>query len=133
MVTTLRGYLIELKKVGNYSWSYLSRETGYPEGTIRKIFSGETVDPRFETVAKLVIVMNGDLNVAAGLKPKVEHNFCHETKQAFQERIAELKETISLLRKDKKHLAISLFVLGCFIVLWFILDISIGTRGWFKF
>lgn len=45
----VREYLTALKNKGNFSWSDLSGLSGLPDATIRKIFSGETADPRLET------------------------------------------------------------------------------------
>ena len=58
----IREYLKTLKTNGNFSWQDISEKSGIPEVTIRKIFSGETEDPRFETVAKLVGAMGGSLD-----------------------------------------------------------------------
>ena len=58
----VKNYLTSLKNKGNFSWSELSEMSGLPDATIRKIFSGETADPRFETVAKLVMAMGGSLD-----------------------------------------------------------------------
>ena len=53
----VKDYLNALKNKGNFSWSDLSNLSGIPDATIRKIFSGETADPRLETVVKLVTAM----------------------------------------------------------------------------
>lgn len=50
----IKEYLKYLKVNGNFSWHDISNASGLPEVTIRKIFSGETADPRFETVVRLV-------------------------------------------------------------------------------
>lgn len=42
--------------------------SGLPDTTIRKIFSGETADPRFETVVRLVSAMGGSLDDILGKK-----------------------------------------------------------------
>ena len=46
----------------NLSWQDISDASGLPEATIRKIFSGETADPRFETVVRLVSAMGASLD-----------------------------------------------------------------------
>ena len=58
----IKEYLKYLKTNGNYSWHDISVASGLPEITIRKIFSGETADPRFETVVRLVSAMGGSLD-----------------------------------------------------------------------
>ena len=61
----VKEYLTALKNKGNFSWSDLSNLSGLPDATIRKIFSGETADPRLETVVKLVAAMGGSLDEMA--------------------------------------------------------------------
>jgi len=58
----IKEYLTKLKTNGSYSWSDIANASGLPETTIRKIFSGETADPRFETVVRIVSAMGGSLN-----------------------------------------------------------------------
>ncbi len=43
----------ELKEKYGFSNSYLSKHTGVPLGTVQKIFSGETQQPRYETLKAL--------------------------------------------------------------------------------
>ena len=65
-------YLKYLKTNGNFSWHDISNASGLPEATIRKIFSGETADPRFETVVRLVSAMGGSLDKINAIE-KVEN------------------------------------------------------------
>ena len=55
-------YLKALKSKGKFTSAELAQMSGIPETTIRKILSGETADPRFDTVAKLVAAMGGSMN-----------------------------------------------------------------------
>ena len=56
--------MLALKNKKNLKFTQLSNLSGIPEATIRKIFSGDTPDPRFETVAKLIVAMGGSLDDA---------------------------------------------------------------------
>ena len=66
----VRDYLVSLKNKGNFSWNDLSEMSGLPDTTIRKIFSGETADPRFETVVRLVSAMGGSLDDILGKRKR---------------------------------------------------------------
>ena len=68
----IKEYLKYLKTNGNFSWHDISNASGLPEATIRKIFSGETADPRFETVVRLVSAMGGSLDKINAIE-KVEN------------------------------------------------------------
>lgn len=93
----MREYLISLKNKGNYSWSDLSNLSGLPDATIRKIFSGETSDPRFETVAKLVTAMGGSLNeiVDEPQEGDLDMNAIIAIKEVYEARISDLKTASS--------------------------------------
>ena len=68
----IKEYLKYLKTNGHFSWHDISAASGLPEATIRKIFSGETADPRFETVVRLVSAMGGSLDKINAIE-KVEN------------------------------------------------------------
>lgn len=135
----VKNYLISLKNKGNFTWSDLSEMSGLPEATIRKIFSGETADPRFETVAKLVSAMGGSLDeIIQGKKAsEIETNAVIAIKESYEARISDLKasalEHITSLKRDKKILCIAIFVLTAILVLLFALDFYIATSGWIKY
>ena len=148
----IKQHLATLKKQGNFSWSELAEKSGLPDPTIRKIFSGETADPRFETVARLVIAMGGSLDEIAGNKKeepkeilieepkeenKKEHASVQEIKEVYEARIAEIKnsaaEHLESVKKDKRYLALACAFLGAFTILWLLIDLLIGSVGWFRY
>ncbi len=135
----VKDYLNALKNKGNFSWSDLSNLSGLPDATIRKIFSGETADPRLETVAKLVTAMGGSLDelVSGERKEKVEMNAIMAVKEVYEARIADIKESsvehVNSLEKDKLCLAIVSCVLGVVLILFFLVDILIGSVGWIRY
>lgn len=136
----VKDYLNSLKNKGNFSWSDISNLSGLPDATIRKIFSGETADPRFETVAKLVIAMGGSMNDIVGdtkEKEDVEMNSIIALKEVYEARIADLKESANLhassLKKDKRVLAIACGVLGLVLISFLLVDLMIGTVGWIRY
>lgn len=136
----VREYLTSLKNKGNFSWSELSEMSGLPDATIRKIFSGETADPRFETVARLVTAMGGSLDEILGkAKPemKAEASAVTDVREIYEVRIEEIKrssvEHIESLKKDKRFLTVVCAVLGLFIIFWLGIDLMIGSVGWFRY
>lgn len=136
----VKGYLTSLKNKGNFSWSELSELSGLPDATIRKIFSGETADPRFETVVKLVTAMGGSLDEILGPvkeTPKPETNAVIALKEVYEARIEEMKkssaEHLESLKKDKRYLAITCAVLGIFMIGWLLVDLMVGSVGWFRY
>ena len=122
----VKDYLATLKNAGDYSWAEISSITGLPESTIRKIFSGETADPRFETVAKIVIAMGGDLSdaVSNSKKKEIEVSSTISLKESCDQRLADQREYIDSLKRDKRVLSIAVAVLTSIIAI--ILAISVA-------
>ena len=135
----VKEYLTTLKNKGNFSWSDLSNMSGLPDATIRKIFSGETADPRLETVVKLVTAMGGSMDelVNGEKEGEVEMNAILAVKEVYESRIADIKasyiEHINSLKKDKLYLAIIVCVLGAFLILFLLVDLMIGSVGWIRY
>lgn len=131
----VKDYLNTLKNAGGYTWQDIANISGIPEATIRKVFSGETADPRFETIAKLVIAMGGDMNDAMDNKKKkeIEINSTISLKESCEMRLDDQKEYIASLKNDKKILGIALAVLGGIVVLILVLDIVLASHGWIRY
>lgn len=55
-------YFAQLKSRSGMSWSDISDASQIPIPTIRKIFSGDTVNPSFDTVVALVNALGGSLS-----------------------------------------------------------------------
>lgn len=119
-------------------WSKLST---VPEATIRKILSGETPDPRFDTIVKLVTPLGGSLDDIVGAKKEVEigNNAVMVLKDAYESRIEALRERLDdakkyaeSLHRDKKMLGIAVVVLIAIIVGVFVFDIALDTNGWLQ-
>lgn len=131
----VKEYLNTLKSAGNYSWSDIANLSGIPEATVRKVFSGETADPRFETIAKLVISMGGDMNDVLDNKKKkdIEISSTITLKESCEMRLDDMKEYIASLKHDKKILGIAISVLIGVVVLLLVLDILIASHGWIRY
>ena len=131
----VKDYLNTLKNAGGYTWQDIANISGIPEATIRKVFSGETADPRFETIAKLVIAMGGDMNDAIDNKKKkeIEISSTISLKESCEMRLDDQKEYIASLKNDKKILGIALAALGGIVVLILVLDIVLASHGWIRY
>ncbi len=141
----IKEYLKYLKTNGNYSWHDISVASGLPEITIRKIFSGETADPRFETVVRLVSAMGGSLDKINAIE-KVEKVEISEDsqikalkalKEVYEERIKDIKQSsvehIQSLKRDNKILIIAVSILSVLLIGALIIDLFIGSVGWLRF
>lgn len=127
----VKDYLMTLKNAGSYSWSDIATLSGIPEATVRKVFSGETADPRFETIAKLVISMGGDMNdvINNNKKKEIEISSTISLKESCEMRLQDQKEYIDSLKRDKIILAIVVCVLVLFIVSLLVIDVILGSHG----
>jgi predicted transcriptional regulator len=141
----IKEYLKSLKSNGNFSWQDISKASGLPEATIRKIFSGETADPRFETVVRLVSAMGGSLDKINDIEKSEKIEKSEESqmkaliavKEIYEERIKELKDSSSehlhSLKRDKKILTVAVCVLSVVLMSILLLDVFIGTIGWIRY
>lgn len=88
----VREYLIALKNSGSFSHEDIANLSGIPLQTVRNIYNGKTPDPRFATVAKIIISLGGDLNEIIGYEKKkeIEVNSTVSLKETYEMRIADL-------------------------------------------
>ena len=98
----VKEYLKQLKTAKGLSWQDISSASGLPEATIRKIFSGETADPRFETVVRLVSAMGGSLDKINAID-KIEK--IEKTEESDMKAIIAVKEVYESRIKDVKDSA----------------------------
>lgn len=88
----VREYLSALKNTGSFSYEDIANLSGIPLQTVRNIYNGKTPDPRFATVAKIIISLGGDLNEIIGYEKKkeIEVNSTVSLKETYEMRIADL-------------------------------------------
>lgn len=120
-------------------WSNLST---VPEATIRKILSGETPDPRFDTIVKLVSSVGGSVDdVISGKKgSEIEKNAVIVLKEAYEsriealrERVADLKERVAAADREKRILYTTVAALVAVLVSILVFDIAVGEHGWIRY
>ena len=138
----VRDYLNTLKIKGNFTCAEISKLSGIPEPTVRKILSGETEDPRFETIVKLVTSMGGSMDDIMGGKKEseIENNAVMVLKEAYEARIDALRERIDDIKKyaeslhrDKKMLGLVVLALGFLLVGLLVFDIALDSNGWLRY
>lgn len=97
-------YLIALKETGNFSYEDIANLSGIPVQTVRNIYTGKTPDPRFATVAKIIISLGGDLNEIIGYEKKkeIEVNSTVSLKETYEMRIADLIKSYEDRIEDAK-------------------------------
>ena len=88
----VREYIHALMKAGNFTHEDTANLSGIPLQTVRNIVSGKTPDPRFATVAKIIISLGGDLNEIIGYEKKkeIEVNSTVSLKETYEMRISDL-------------------------------------------
>ena len=141
----IKEYLKYLKTNQNLSWYDISAASGLPEVTIRKIFSGETADPRFETVVRLVSAMGGSLDKINAIEQIDNVKITEDAqmkalvalKEVYEGRIQDLKtssaEQVQSLKRDKKILTVAVFILGALLAGALVLDLLVGSVGWLRY
>lgn len=137
---TIRKYLTALKERTGLSWADLSAATKLPDSTIRKIFSGETADPRLETISLIVSAMGGSLD--AMLRGQTETESAETAvlsmmRESYENRIADMKRTFDQytqsMRKDKILLFITACGLTAFLIVFLVMDLLLGLSGWIRY
>ena len=100
----VREYLNALKDAGHFSYEDVANLSGIPVQTVRNIYTGKTPDPRFATVAKIIISLGGDLNEIIGYEKKkeIEVNSTVSMKETFEMRIADLIKSYEERIEDVK-------------------------------
>lgn len=100
----VREYLVALKETGHFSYEDVANLSGIPIQTVRNIYTGKTPDPRFATVAKIIISLGGDLNEIIGYEKKkeIEVNSTVSLKETYGMRIADLIKSYEERIEDVK-------------------------------
>lgn len=148
---TSRKYLLTLKERAGMSWAELSAATQLPDSTIRKIFSGDTSDPRLETISLIVTAMGGSLDdmltgqpLQDSKPPDAESSVDPSDSQseaalrrAYERRLFEVKMSseryIRSLKRDKLLLFIISCTLTAILLLFLALDLALGSAGWIRY
>lgn len=130
-----RKYLITLRAKTGISWADLSAVTGLPDSTIRKIFNGETSDPRFETVCLIVSAMGGSLDELIGKEISDVAN--SDIREIYEKQLADINDRFEKYIETAKREKLLLFLLSCslvaFLLLFIAFDFAFGNVGWIRY
>jgi DNA-binding Xre family transcriptional regulator len=102
-----REYFVALLKTGNFTYEDAANISGIPVQTVRNIATGKTPDPKFGTLAKLIVSLGGDLNEIIGYEKKkdIEVNSTVTLKETYEMRIADLVKSYEDRIADVKAFA----------------------------
>ncbi len=103
-IEKVKEYIIALKETGSFTFEDIANLSGIPLQTVRNIFTGKTPDPRFATIAKIIISLGGDLNEIIGYEKKkeIEVNSTVSLKETYEMRIADLIKSYETRIEDVK-------------------------------
>lgn len=102
----VKDYLTALKESGDFTYEDIANLSGIPHQTVRNIYTGKTPDPRFGTIAKIIISLGGDLNEIVGgeKKKEIEVNSMVSLKETYEMRIADIVKSYEERIEDLKAL-----------------------------
>ena len=142
----MQRYLTALRERSGLSWADLSASTGLPDSTIRKIFSGETADPRLETISLIVTAMGGSLDAMKNgeMQMQTENTDAISTADTmdalradYEKRSADIKASAAeyekSLQRDKRILSIVAAVLALMLITLLAVDLALGSVGWIQY
>ena len=140
--------LIDAKKKSGLTNQQIAELSGVPLGTVNRIFSGGTVDLKFQTLQQLAPALNISLDTLEIKTPAVitqpteqlEHHTHHghhksdcPNYEQINVLISKMDETIADLRKERHILFWCLMALVAVIILLFMLDVALPASGWIRY
>lgn len=133
--------LEKMKKTCGMNCTEIALAANLPEATVRKVMSGKTSDPRYETIFRIVTAMGYTMNDLTEFD--VKNDVSEETqssiemiKKFYENRLRELHTNyagyIKSLKKDKQILAIALAAILLFVFTAIAIDFFFGNIGWIR-
>lgn len=131
----IKDRLNALKIKADVTCAEWSKMSSVPEATIRKILSGETPDPRFDTIVKLVGAVGGSMDDIVGVKKEseIENNAVMVLRDTYETKISYLKDHMESLKQDKRMLCLVAIALGMVLIGILVFDILTGAHGWVQY
>ena len=137
-------HLKSLKEKKGYSNAKIAELSNIPLATVNKVYSGETPNPSFDTVARLTIALGGSLDVIAGIKSSTDEPTLTspvlQTIESYSELLKEknerIKEKDEIIRQTKKALKIFAGFTGGILLLlvgFVLFDAITGHLGLFRY
>ena len=137
-------HLKSLKEKKGYSNAKIAELSNVPLATVNKVYSGETPNPSFDTVARLTIALGGSLDVIADIKSSTDEPTLTspvlQTIESYSELLKEknerIKEKDEIIRQTKKALKIFAGFTGGILLLlvgFVLFDAITGHLGLFRY
>lgn len=124
--------LVEMKKKSGLSSQQTADLSGVPLSTITRMLSGQTEEPTFSNIAKVVKTWGGSLDELVGIEPKTVTVTKTETIYADERMINLYERAIASKNRWIKWLFVLLLVLVFFFIGVLIFDVITPDTGWYQ-
>ena len=133
--------LEKMKEASGMTCTEIAIAADLPEATVRKVLTGRTSDPRYDTLYRIVTAMGYTMNDLVEFDVKSD---CEEDseecikmlKRFYADRLRELHANyagyLRSLKRDKMIIAIALGVVLVLLFAAIIVDILCGNIGWIR-
>lgn len=124
--------LVEMKKASGLNTQQIADKSGVPASTITRMLNGQTDDPSFSNVAKVVLAMGGSLDELVGIKPKVVTVTEIKTVPTDDRLIDLYERAIASKNRWIRWLFTVLLILVAFLIGILIYDLANPDQGWYQ-
>lgn len=133
--------LEKMKEASGMTCTEIALAADLPEATVRKVLTGRTSDPRYDTLYRIVTAMGYTMNDLVECDVKID---CEEDseecikmlKRFYADRLRELHANyagyLRSLKRDKMIIAIALGVVLVLLFTAIIIDTLCGNIGWIR-
>lgn len=116
--------LQSLKSAANLTAKEISQRAKVPESTLSRILSGETPDPSYATVVRIVTAMGGSLDLLAGISHEINYR---------DELVDQCRSDIEHERRLNKRILIFACAMVAFLAVFLIVDVAFPSAGWIRY
>lgn len=124
--------LVEMKKKSGLSTQQTADLSGVPASTITRMLSGQTEEPTFSNIAKVVKTWGGSLDELVGIEPKTVTVTKTETLPSDERLINLYERAIASKNRWIKWLFVLTLVLVFFFIGVLIFDVITPDTGWYQ-
>lgn len=133
--------LEKMKEASGMTCTEIALAADLPEATVRKVLTGRTSDPRYDTLYRIVTAMGYTMNDLVECDVKID---CEEEseecikmlKRFYADRLRELHANyagyLRSLKRDKMIIAIALGVVLVLLFAAILIDTLCGNIGWIR-
>ncbi len=124
--------LVEMKKKSGLSTQQTADLSGVPASTITRMLSGQTEEPTFSNIAKVVKTWGGSLDELVGIEPKTVTVTKTETAPSDERLINLYERAIASKNRWIRWLFVLTLVLVFFFIGVLIFDVITPDAGWYQ-